>query len=134
MALVFRGELPPRLDQPALGDEAWDVIQRCWMREAVKRPSIKDVLKHLTGICKPQSSPTNTQMSYEEDVGCLAEGLKQLENVSPTNALLDPPFTLLKPFGWSEKRTSLRLLPELLEGVVILGKTLPWRHQSVLKI
>jgi len=132
LALIFRGELPPRLDLPPLGDEVWDVIQRCWMREATKRPSITDVLKHLTGLCKPQSSPPNTQTFYRVDVEKSAEGWKQLENACPTDVFLDPSFTLLKPFRWSERGT--RLLPELLEGVVILGKTLPWRQQSVLKI
>ncbi|KAF8329633.1 kinase-like domain-containing protein [Amanita rubescens] len=120
LALIFRGELPPRLDLPPLGDETWDVIQRCWMREAAKRPSMKDVLEHLTGLCKHQSHSTNTRTFCGDDVGSFNESAE------------DPPFTMLKPFRWSEKRT--RLLPELLEGVVILGKTLPWRHQSVLKI
>ena len=47
-SLHFRGEQPPRLDHPPLSDGGWDVIQRCWGREALKRPRMKDVAKVLS--------------------------------------------------------------------------------------
>ena len=45
--LVSRGKRPPRLDEPPLGDKAWKLIKRCWVKEAVKRPAMEDVVEKM---------------------------------------------------------------------------------------
>ena len=41
---VKRGERPPRMPNPPLEDEAWNLIERCWDHDPIKRPSIDDVV------------------------------------------------------------------------------------------
>ncbi len=48
--IVHRGKHPPRLDEPPLTDEAWDIIQRCWMTKPSERPRMKDVVESLTWL------------------------------------------------------------------------------------
>jgi hypothetical protein len=43
MTLVSRGVRPPRLDDPPLKDEAWELIKRCWAMIPSERPAIKDI-------------------------------------------------------------------------------------------
>ncbi|KAF8324230.1 hypothetical protein F5887DRAFT_1290533 [Amanita rubescens] len=43
LSLVFRGVRPPRLAEHPLSNGAWDVTQRCWVREPLKRPSMNNV-------------------------------------------------------------------------------------------
>ncbi|KAF8344541.1 kinase-like domain-containing protein [Amanita rubescens] len=47
VGLHFRGEHPPRLNDPPLSESAWSMIQRCWEREALRRPRMKDVTKNM---------------------------------------------------------------------------------------
>ena len=42
MRLVSQGVLP-------LSDGAWELVQCCWVPEAMKRPKIKDVTEMMTG-------------------------------------------------------------------------------------
>ena len=53
MRLVSRGELPPRLNEPPLSNEAWNLIQRCWTREASKRPTMKRIAEKMVTIIDP---------------------------------------------------------------------------------
>lgn len=41
--LVSRGKRPPRLDKPPLSDEAWELIKRCWVKEAERRSAMEDI-------------------------------------------------------------------------------------------
>ncbi|KAF8339478.1 kinase-like domain-containing protein, partial [Amanita rubescens] len=52
--LVSKGELPLRLDEPSLSDGAWDLIQSCWIKQAVDRPGMKEVLGRMEVILKIQ--------------------------------------------------------------------------------
>jgi hypothetical protein len=45
--LVVQGERSPRLDEPPLGDCAWNLIRSCWDREASLRPVMRDVVKRM---------------------------------------------------------------------------------------
>ena len=47
MKLVSRGKRPPRLDKPPLSDKAWKLIKRCWVKEAVRRPAMEDVVEKM---------------------------------------------------------------------------------------
>ncbi|KAF8336178.1 kinase-like domain-containing protein, partial [Amanita rubescens] len=51
-ALIFRGTLPPRLDEPLLSDGAWSVIQSCWMREASRRPRMEDIAEKIVSMTR----------------------------------------------------------------------------------
>ena len=53
MWLVSRGERPPRLDEPPLSDWAWKLMQICWVREALKRPAMNDVVERMMTILDP---------------------------------------------------------------------------------
>jgi len=48
--LHLRGEQPPRLNHPPLSDRGWDLIQRCWEREPLKRPKMKDITKNMIAL------------------------------------------------------------------------------------
>ena len=50
VALVIRGKRPSRLDDPALSDGAWEIIQKCWDREPRKRQGMKDVMDSLVAM------------------------------------------------------------------------------------
>lgn len=63
LTLVSRGILPPRLDEPPLSDRAWSVIQSCWMRQASKRPRMKDVMLSMT---QSVSLPIEARDSFQE--------------------------------------------------------------------
>ncbi|KAF8324830.1 kinase-like domain-containing protein, partial [Amanita rubescens] len=45
--LVSRGKRPPRLDKPPLSDKTWKLIKRCWVKEAVRRPAMEDVVEKM---------------------------------------------------------------------------------------
>jgi hypothetical protein len=47
LSLLSRGSHPPRLHEPHLSDGAWELIQSCWVREALKRPGIDEVMKWI---------------------------------------------------------------------------------------
>ena len=47
MRFHSRGVHPPRLDSPPLSNEAWELIQTCWVREASKRPRIEVVRERM---------------------------------------------------------------------------------------
>jgi hypothetical protein len=50
LRLASLGVLPQRRDEPPLSDEAWNLIQCCWMREASKRPAMKDIPERMMTI------------------------------------------------------------------------------------
>jgi len=47
---VLLGKRPERPNHPALTDELWDMIQRCWDQDSQRRPGISDVAHHLRSI------------------------------------------------------------------------------------
>ncbi len=66
IALVARGTRPPRLEEPFLSDAAWEVIQRCWVREPSQRPRMKDVTESMMDMSESaSSSPLNYGMRRE---------------------------------------------------------------------
>ncbi|KAF8339455.1 kinase-like domain-containing protein [Amanita rubescens] len=60
LSLVSRGIRPPRLDDQPMSDGAWDVIQRCWVREPLKRPRMNDVVESMIGMLQSVSPQSNT--------------------------------------------------------------------------
>ena len=60
MKLHSRGAHPPRLDFPPLNDETWELIRRCWVREASKRPGIEEVTKRMA------QAPPEAEVSSEK--------------------------------------------------------------------
>ncbi|KAF8332882.1 kinase-like domain-containing protein, partial [Amanita rubescens] len=63
LTLVSRGVLPPRLEEWSLSNETWDLIQRCWAREPVKRPRMEDVVESMTKMS--QTAPFEPEMRQE---------------------------------------------------------------------
>jgi hypothetical protein len=59
LTLISRGVLPPRLEDQPLSDGAWDVIQRCWAREPLKRPRMKNVVESMTVMSQSLSPQIN---------------------------------------------------------------------------
>jgi len=59
LSLVSRGIRPPRLDDQPLSDGAWDVIQRCWVREPLKRPRMNDVVESMMAMSQPMPPQSN---------------------------------------------------------------------------
>ncbi|KAF8344542.1 kinase-like domain-containing protein, partial [Amanita rubescens] len=47
MALVSQGIRPPRLHDPPLKDEAWELIGLCWARMPSERPAIRDIAERM---------------------------------------------------------------------------------------
>jgi serine/threonine protein kinase len=50
MALLSRGLHPPRLHEPPLSDETWELIRSCWVRDASKRPRIEVVMENMVAV------------------------------------------------------------------------------------
>ncbi|KAF8321905.1 kinase-like domain-containing protein [Amanita rubescens] len=42
-----RGKRPPRLEKPPLSDRAWKLIKQCWVKEAVRRPAMEDIVEKI---------------------------------------------------------------------------------------
>ena len=61
LTLVSRGVLPPRLEEQPLSDGAWDVIQRCWAREPLKRPTMNNVVESMTAMSQAVSPQINAE-------------------------------------------------------------------------
>ena len=66
LTFLSRGTLPPRLNVPSLGDAAWSVIQSCWMREASRRPRMKDIAENMVSITQSMFLPVKTRDSFQE--------------------------------------------------------------------
>ncbi|KAF8344367.1 hypothetical protein F5887DRAFT_918167 [Amanita rubescens] len=68
LSLVFRGVRPPRLADQPLSDGAWDVIQRCWVREPLKRPSMNNVVQSMMAITISRTaSQKRKRVHYSHD-------------------------------------------------------------------
>ncbi|KAF8333298.1 WD40-repeat-containing domain protein [Amanita rubescens] len=63
-ALIFRGILPSRLDEPPLSDGAWDVIQHCWERKPSERPNMKDAKERMMALYQSAFIPTNARNPF----------------------------------------------------------------------
>ena len=59
LSLVSRGVRPPRLDEQPLSDRAWDVIQRFWVREPLKRPRMNNVVESMIAMSPSLSAQIN---------------------------------------------------------------------------
>ena len=71
LGLHARGEQPPRPNHPSLSDGAWDMIQRCWGRDALKRPRMKDITKYMILLSQDPTTKmvrivTSTEFFCEE--------------------------------------------------------------------
>ncbi|KAF8339473.1 kinase-like domain-containing protein, partial [Amanita rubescens] len=53
--LVSQGVRPPRLVEQPLSDGAWDVIQRCWVREPLKRSRMNNVVESMIAMSQSVS-------------------------------------------------------------------------------
>lgn len=53
MKNVSKGKRPPRMDKPPLSDKAWNLIKRCWAKEAVRRPAMEDVVEKMMAWRSP---------------------------------------------------------------------------------
>ena len=70
MALLSRGLHPPRLHEPPLSDETWELIRSCWVREASKRPRIEVVAENMVAMAQSVVSmlaPDVGDPSYEAE-------------------------------------------------------------------
>ena len=61
MALVTRGQRPPRQNEPPLSDGAWVSINQCWVTEPPRRPTMKDVAAQITVIYQCVAPPTSAR-------------------------------------------------------------------------
>jgi hypothetical protein len=50
MLAIMSGKRPPRPTHPALTDELWALMQRCWDQTPRLRPEILEVLNVLNGM------------------------------------------------------------------------------------
>ena len=57
--LVYQGVRPPRLNEQPMSDEAWDVIQRCWVKEPLERPKMNNVVESMVAMSQPMSPQIN---------------------------------------------------------------------------
>ncbi|KAF8325731.1 kinase-like domain-containing protein [Amanita rubescens] len=64
LTLIARGVLPPRPPEQPWHDEAWDLIQRCWVRDPFRRPTMEEVTASiLVEILQETPSPSPTRSS-----------------------------------------------------------------------
>ena len=61
MALITRGNRPPRQDEPPLSDGVWELIQQCWVMEPPKRPGMRDVAEQIMAISQCLSEENKKQ-------------------------------------------------------------------------
>lgn len=47
----YRPNRPENTDKISISDELWAVIEKCWVRDPVSRPPMRDVAIDLTRIC-----------------------------------------------------------------------------------
>ena len=47
MLAIMDGRRPPRPPHPALTDQLWALVQRCWDQNSHSRPEVSEVLKVL---------------------------------------------------------------------------------------
>jgi hypothetical protein len=74
MALLARGLHPPRLNEPPLSDETWELIRSCWAREASNRPRIEVVTEHMVAVSQSVVSalaPDVGDLSYDASPSAL---------------------------------------------------------------
>lgn len=86
LTLVSRGVLPIRLPEQPLSDEAWDLIQRCWVREPSSRPTMKEVTASiLVEILRVAPLPSPTPSSQVRKLNSFTN---TLANISLSISLL----------------------------------------------
>ncbi|KAF8339465.1 kinase-like domain-containing protein [Amanita rubescens] len=84
MALVFRDKRPPRLDEPSFSDEAWSVIQRCWVREASKRPSMTDIVESISQFASPSTNVRKLQKVSSPPITPIIAVPRREDNILPS--------------------------------------------------
>ena len=67
MASLSRGLHPPRLHEPPLSDETWELIRSCWVREASKRPRIEVVAENMVAMAQSVLAPDVGDPSHEAE-------------------------------------------------------------------
>ena len=67
----MRGERPPRPTHPALTDELWALMRRCWDQQLSSRPEMAEVLRILDTPLAPVSFRDHT---YIDLIGSLCVG------------------------------------------------------------
>lgn len=94
MKRVSRGERPPQLNQPPLNNEAWKLIHRCWVKEILKRPAMKDIVKRMRAWMAMTPTSTDPQNLASESKGSLSHRRRSRRNhfgtiaKHPTNEIL----------------------------------------------
>lgn len=65
---VTSGKHPPRLQEPRLGDVAWDLIECCWAMDPRNRVTMADVLNIMDAIRPGKQCEIPTQACHERSV------------------------------------------------------------------
>ncbi|KAF8351953.1 WD40-repeat-containing domain protein [Amanita rubescens] len=90
-ALIFRGILPPRLNEPPLSDGAWDMIQRCWIRKPSERLRIKGVVQRMMALYQSAFTPTNVRNPFYYEM------LRKLSLLPLTSSTTEPTSNAIEP-------------------------------------
>ncbi|KAF8333300.1 kinase-like domain-containing protein [Amanita rubescens] len=103
--LISRGILPPLLHEPPLSDEAWDMIQRCWIRKPEERPRIEDVAQRMMALYQSAITPTNARnLFYSEMLRKLSLPPLTSNTVCRLSSSVDNTFLTLRTIKAAEKQ------------------------------
>lgn len=65
---VTSGKHPPRLQEPRLGDVAWDLIECCWATDPKDRVTMAEVLNIMDAIQPGKQYEIQTQACRQKSV------------------------------------------------------------------
>jgi serine/threonine protein kinase len=70
--LIRRGERPSRPEQAELVDSIWDIIQRCWHEDHMRRPELEEVAQVMAANmpCGNQQCLVSTPLPSEPRSTC----------------------------------------------------------------
>ena len=111
LGLISKGTRPHRHNEPLLNDEAWKLIQRCWVQVASERPEMKAVAEWMMAIQFKSQAP----LLRGRETQSLADTYP-VTNTSLTNSILAnvSPLTTNSPPANNSPVTSMSPLDNLL--------------------
>ncbi|KAG7100229.1 hypothetical protein E1B28_002003 [Marasmius oreades] len=88
---IARGKRPPRPTHPKEGwcpDYVWDLVERCWQQDPIKRPKAREVHQYLKGLLEVGGEGDIPVLGSDSDVS--EAGLNLWNHALPTERAAEP--------------------------------------------